>query len=40
MRHLIYLNFIMHLPVIPRDWRALLCWAGLHLVLLSLAKRF
>lgn len=38
MRHLVYINFLIHLPLLPRFAGALLAWAAVHLVLLTMAK--
>lgn len=39
MSHLVYINFLSHLPLLPRTAGALLTWAAVHLVLLTMAKR-
>ncbi|HEY8946317.1 MAG TPA: hypothetical protein VIM73_18830 [Polyangiaceae bacterium] len=39
MRHLVYINFLIHLPLLPRSAGALLTWVAVHLLLLTMAKR-
>ena len=39
MRPIIYLNFVLHLPLIPRQISAWIVWVIVHMLLLASEKR-